>query len=69
MVEHLPHRGTLQRAVREELRHGGGEGPGGEPPVEPKRRTRAVPNFDPRDAAVERKEAAQRRPVSSREGR
>jgi hypothetical protein len=52
MVEHLPHRGTLQRAVREELRHGGGEGPGGEPPVEPKRRTRAVPNFDPRDAAV-----------------
>jgi hypothetical protein len=69
MIEHLPHRGALQRAVGEELRHGGGEGPGGKPPIEPECRTCAVPNLDTRDAAVKGKEAAQRRPVSTREGR
>jgi hypothetical protein len=36
--------------VGEELWHGGGEGPGGDPPVQPECRAHAIPNFDPRDS-------------------
>jgi hypothetical protein len=52
--QHLSHGGALQRAVGEELRHGGGYGPRGQPPIEPERGAHPITKLDAGDVAVER---------------